>query len=569
MRWEVIEPWNLARPVRNGGWLYNPEAQDEIYNLEELDMSRVILRETRRPIDLAAMFLVVEKSHGTHAWDAFLDTFGVPSIFFELAPNTSEEDAQEFDAVINRVLAEGRGTLPSGTKIQTVETGQNSSDAYRTRAEWCRDALLTLGLGGTLTATAESGSGTLAGNAHADSLARLCARSARGISMAINRCFCWPELRRHFPGQPVLVEFDLSYEDEEDTQALATMFATLAGARYRVEDSAVSEAMGMEVHTEEQPAALPGLMSRAAEGRARLESREGEAEEGEPLTAEELALMKQYGEAGSLDLGKLAGEYEKRLEEAARAGFGNDNERTMISTEAEDEDGYMDLTALADEMDKETTNDEEDGVDIVGSSENYGCRAKVPQQCRIHGGYWHPAVMDAKNNQRGGTNAEELGLEKLAEMPGDKLSTRVSEERARKAMSVDGLKVRTMEGDWVAFDQETARHIEEDHPRKVKGIGLSEGQDRMQKLLDAMRAVRQPHEIWQELDEHENPIAKLYIRVYERPNGKRVTLGVRWENESARLHTYYDTDKPAKFERKRKGKLLYKRISEGGDKKEG
>lgn len=162
MRWEVIEPWNLARPVRNGGWLYNPEAQDEIYNLEELDMSRVILRETRRPIDLAAMFLVVEKSHGTHAWDAFLDTFGVPSIFFELAPNTSEEDAQEFDAVINRVLAEGR---------------------------------------------------------------------------------------------------------------------------------------------------------------ARLESREGEAEEGEPLTAEELALMKQYGEAGSLDLGKLAGEYEKRLEEAAPAGF--------------------------------------------------------------------------------------------------------------------------------------------------------------------------------------------------------------------------------------------------------
>lgn len=338
MRWEVIEPWNLARPLRNGPWLYNPEAQDSTNKLEELEMRRVILRETRRPIDLAAMFLIVEKSHGTHAWDAFLDTFGVPSIFFELAPNTSEEDAQEFDAVINRVLAEGRGTLPNGTKVQTVETSQNSSDAYKTRAEWCRDALLTLGLGGTLTATAESGSGTLAGNAHADSLARLCARSARGISTAINRCFCWPEARKRFPGSPLLVEFDLSHEEEEDKQAMATMFATLAGARYRAEDAVVSEHLGVEVTTEPMQPAMPGMMSRAGEEPARMESREEGGKEGEPLSSAELEALRALGGG---DLKGLAAGYEDALTEAVISGLEGKDEHKAPKNALEDKNGQV------------------------------------------------------------------------------------------------------------------------------------------------------------------------------------------------------------------------------------
>ena len=121
-------------------------------------------------------------------------------------------------------------------------------------------------------------------------------------------------------------------------------------------------------------------------------------------------------------------------------------------------------------------------------------------------------------------------------------------------------KVRTMEGDWVIFDKATAVHIELDHKRpSATDKTLTEGEDRMQKLVDAMRTVRYPHEVWQEMDGKGKPSAKIYIRVFDLPNGKKAMLGVRWESESHRMHTYYENLNPDKLERKRKGKLLYKR----------
>lgn len=323
VRLEPIEPWLLARPVRSGPWYYNEKANDDVTAMEALEMDRVILRETRRPIDLAAMFLIVEKCHAGHAWDAFLDTYGVPPIFFELPPNTSEEDGLVYDVVCNQIIAEGRGTMPSGTKVQTVETGQNSSEAYRVRAEWCRDAILMLGLGGTLTATTEAGSGTLAGNAHSDSLSRLCARSARGVAQAVNQGLCYPALRRKFPGQPILASFDISFEEEEDMQVTAQVIATLAGARYRMPDEAVSEKMGVDVQTEAAQPATPGylggVMSRT--NTETIEGRETEPAGEPPLTEGELEFMKQAAGAGAGTLEALAGKYEKELEGAARAGL--------------------------------------------------------------------------------------------------------------------------------------------------------------------------------------------------------------------------------------------------------
>ena len=80
MRWEVIEPWNLCRPVRRGPWYYNAEATSTPTRPEELDPAAVIIREAQ-PIDLPAMFLICAKYLSVHAWDAFLEVFGIPNIF--------------------------------------------------------------------------------------------------------------------------------------------------------------------------------------------------------------------------------------------------------------------------------------------------------------------------------------------------------------------------------------------------------------------------------------------------------------------------------------------------------
>lgn len=252
-RWEVIEPWCLIRPARRGPWLYNPTATPGAVNGEALDPARVIIAEARA-IDLPCMFLLCAKYHSTSGWDAFLDVFGNPSLFLELPPQTTPQMAQEYDAIVRQIIGEGRGTIPSGSKFQTVETGQNSADSLAARAEWCKKAIITLALGGTLTMMSESGTGTLAGSAHSDSLSRLITATARRISRAVDTQWAAPILRTAFPGKPILAHFTLRAEEERDTAAAAQLLATLAGAGYTVTEAQAEELLGFPV-TYHAPAA--------------------------------------------------------------------------------------------------------------------------------------------------------------------------------------------------------------------------------------------------------------------------------------------------------------------------
>lgn len=245
-RWEVTEAWNLARPVPCGPWCYNPEAAPGLAALEELDPRACIIR-TAPPIDLPAMFLLVTKYHGLEGWAAYQDTFGVPSIFFELPAGTTQEQQAVYDELASRVIGEGRGTLPAGAKVQTVETGQRDATLFENRARWCKENLTTLYKGGTLTSMAAPDSGTLAGSAHTDSFQRLVAGSARGVARAINQQFVRRVLLDKFPGCPVLARFELEPETVEDKQVVAQTVATLAGAGYRVPVNTVKEMMGFEV----------------------------------------------------------------------------------------------------------------------------------------------------------------------------------------------------------------------------------------------------------------------------------------------------------------------------------
>ena len=93
----------------------------------------------------------------------------------------------------------------------------------------------------------ESGSGTLAGNAHQESFERLCAASARSISECINRQFCRRILRDAFPDSPQLASFSLAPEKEDDRAAQAQIIATLSSAGFRPSAETVSELIGFEV----------------------------------------------------------------------------------------------------------------------------------------------------------------------------------------------------------------------------------------------------------------------------------------------------------------------------------
>lgn len=258
-RWEIIEPWLLARPARRGPWYYNPEASRNYADVEELDPGKVIIREAR-PISLVAMWLVVAKHHAIHGWDEFLEVFGNPSIFAELPPGTSEENARVLDEMVKRIVSDGRGTVPTGTKFTTVETGQNNCSAFQERARWCKEAIITVATGGQLTVLAEPGSGTLAGGAHSDSFESLCAGSAAAISAVINKQWVRRILAEKWPEQPALARFTLAPEPADERAAMADLLGKLTAAGYELEtDEAASDLVTLPLRRIPQQMAAPGM----------------------------------------------------------------------------------------------------------------------------------------------------------------------------------------------------------------------------------------------------------------------------------------------------------------------
>ena len=226
--------------------MYNAKAEATFSTLEALDAELIIVREAR-PIDLACMFLIVDKMHAIHGWDAFLDVYGNPSIFLELPPATGEQMARVYDALAKRIIGDGRGTVPNGSKFQTVETRQNNCDSFEKRAKWCADAIITVATGGLLTVKAESGSGTLAGSAHTDSFENLVAGSAASISATINKQFTRRLLAEAFPNDPPLAYFSLAPEPADERMRLAQLLATLKTAGWQPTQEKVAELMQMEV----------------------------------------------------------------------------------------------------------------------------------------------------------------------------------------------------------------------------------------------------------------------------------------------------------------------------------
>lgn len=437
MRWEVIEPWCLARPVRRGPWLYNAKADVTYSTLEALDAERVIVREAR-PIDLACMFLIVDKMHAIHGWDAFLDVYGNPSIFLELPPATGEQMAKVYDALAKRIIGDGRGTVPSGSKFQTVETRQNNCDSFEKRAKWCQDAIITVATGGLLTITTESGSGTLAGNAHADSFENLVAGSAASISSAINRQFTRRLLAAAFPDDPPLAYFSLAPEPADERMQLAQLLATLKTAGWQTTREKASELMQMDVEPVPAAPAAP-MMNTAPDAPAPVVNRTEEAQAEEPpLTDEELAAFAEMRHPNPERMAQHLARVEAKLRGAADLPADEVKNRSLLEEllVANSGPGGDDCTAKSQET----------------------CRCKYPSQ-------WKPLTMP------------------------DRIEPEVAREKLNKGMTVQNPL-----GEDVTLDKRLLDHWAE-HNKKDSDVN-----ERLAALPLIEEVIKDPAEIWEKAD---------------------------------------------------------------------
>ena len=492
MRWEVIEPWCLARPVRRGPWLYNAKAEATFSTLEALDAELVIVREAR-PIDLACMFLIVDKMHAIHGWDAFLDVYGNPSIFLELPPATGEQMARVYDALAKRIIGDGRGTVPNGSKFQTVETRQNNCDSFEKRAKWCQDAIITVATGGLLTITTESGSGTLAGSAHTDSFENLVAGSAASISAAINRQFTRRLLAAAFPDDPPLAYFSLAPEPADERMQLAQLLATLKTAGWQTTQEKASELMQMDVEpVPAAPAAVP-MMNTAPEPAAPVVNRTEEPQvEEPPLTDEELAAFAEMRHPNPERMAQHLASVEAKLRGAA---------------DLPEDGGEVKNRSLLEEL--LVTNSGPGGDD---------CMAKSQETCRCGPADWKPLMMP------------------------DPIKPEAAREKLAK-----GVKVQNPLGEDVTLDKRLLEHWAkegkdaEDVNRRLSALPLIE------------EVVKNPAEIWQNENGSRTYLASV-VDPYK-PKGKSYTVAFTQTADNTVLETYWPDTNSAHS--KRKGEQLW------------
>lgn len=528
--YEPVNQWLMARPVRDGNWYYNESADRSCARLEMVDESELITRECLRPVDLPAMFAICAKAHALDGWDGFIDVFGNPAIFFKYPPGTSDEKAREYDRIAEEMIGDGRGGYPDGGDIKTVETTARGGDTFQQRCQWCDKQILRCGTGGELTVMAEAGSGTLAGNAHQETFRMLAAGEGADISTCINRQQSRHVLNRNFPGKPHLAYWTLEYEEAEDVGNKVDNITKLAAAGYIADEEEVSEASGYTV-TYRAPQGPGGTALGQYPSGQLLNTRNQSIKTGllpqaAPLTAQEKKLLETLlnAQPNPAMIRNDAARLETAMKRAAGLDVGDGPEKAGNTP--------------ADPRQNANSGGNGDEENLLA---NYGTSEGAKKGWDKRGRGQHEAI------GKSGT-AKTLGLEKLSELKPDPASSHSHPGRARKALT-RGFTARSIDGQDLKFSKGVLEHWESTVPPKSP----AEQNRRLRRLSEAVRAVKDPHEVW---ESHNGQ--KTYLRVYKDDNGKFALSGFV-TGKDGQVRSFFHQRRLNGAEKMRKGTLKYKR----------
>ena len=247
LRLEPVEQWFWLRDGMFAGWEYNPNAVSGRRRGVAMDPDDFLILETT-PLNRMLSLLYLRRVISQRDWDAYLEIYGIPPVFFIGPPNAMGEKERQYQTIAQELSANGRGYLPNGSDIKTV-SGGGGRPPYREQMEYIDRQITLIGTGGLLTMLTESGSGTLAGGAHSDTFQQIARGDAALVSGVFQRGIDVPVLAANFPGQPVLAYFRFAPTPLGQASAVAQDVAALAMAGFTVDPAQVSEKTGFRVAT--------------------------------------------------------------------------------------------------------------------------------------------------------------------------------------------------------------------------------------------------------------------------------------------------------------------------------
>jgi hypothetical protein len=228
---EPLNQWCVCRDGLEGNWWWNPDSRstsqpaqflgkDYCIGGETLPLEDFIIREVPRPIDEIALTLFVRYGLCEKDADGFIEIYGIPGGVVIMPGNVPQGKESEYEGAAQRVAEGGSGALPNGSDYKPND-GPRGVDPFTPRLKHLQEELVLAGTGGKLTMLAESGSGTLAGGAHADTFEEIADGRAQKISERFQRDFDPEVLSKRHPEEPILVYFKYGKPDSDAKETVA------------------------------------------------------------------------------------------------------------------------------------------------------------------------------------------------------------------------------------------------------------------------------------------------------------------------------------------------------------
>ena len=241
-RLEPVEQWFWVREGLFGAWEYNENARSGQARGVPIDPASFVMFETV-PLNRMLSVLYLRKNLSQKDWDSFLEVYGIPSVFLVGPPNAPESKEAEYQKIAEAIISDGRGYLPHGSDIKYVN-GYGNKPPFLEHIDYIDRQITLAATGGLLTMLAQSGSGTLAGNAHAETFLQIARSDAAMLSGVFQEQFDTPLLREFFPDQSILAYFEFAPPAGSEVSRVVQDAATLAKAGVRMDVEELSEKTG-------------------------------------------------------------------------------------------------------------------------------------------------------------------------------------------------------------------------------------------------------------------------------------------------------------------------------------
>ncbi|MBK8477458.1 MAG: DUF935 family protein [Opitutaceae bacterium] len=248
VRLDPVDQWHWCRDTYLGPWQYNARAAATTRG-EAVELSHFIVREVEDPINEIALLAFAAEGLGKKDWAGFVEVFGIPPLFGELPPDMGDDKkAALFQEMMEAVIGDMRGTIPSGAKIHTVGEGARGVNPFRDFLEYFKEEIVLAGTSGKLTMlSSPTGIGSGPTDAHQDAFDDLAQAEAGEISEIFQEQFDKPLLAQLFTGRRVLAYFELAAEDKADIGQVLDHALKASQAGMRIDLAQLSEKTGYKL----------------------------------------------------------------------------------------------------------------------------------------------------------------------------------------------------------------------------------------------------------------------------------------------------------------------------------